>query len=119
MDISGLMRGMDEYRRRALAAARAGLAKAAAATIERSRVYCPKGETGSLAASGAVGEMRVSGSVLIVEIGHSAAHAAIVHEDLTAQHEAPTGAKFLERAMRETAAAGSLAAMVAQEVRAA
>ena len=42
-------------------------------------------------------------TVVDVEVGYSAPHALLVHEDLEARHEPPTQAKYLEQPARELA----------------
>lgn len=90
-----------------------GLKKCAEVILKKALKYVPV-DTGALKASGRVEvEGQAKGSVARVVFGgtRETFYALYVHENLEAKHEAPTCAKFLERACRETA--GTCASIVA------
>ena len=100
-DISGFMRGLGEGQKKALAAARVGVNKMAAAVIGRSQALAPV-KTGALKGSGTQTPAEMHGTSITAEVGHNVDYAAAVHERLDAKH--PQGqAKFLETAMNEKA----------------
>ena len=72
-------------------------------TFDKSQIYVPK-DTRALKNSGYLESRQFSGRT-VVEIGYSKGgtpnYGPKVHEDLEAFHEAPTQAKFLERALLE------------------
>lgn len=113
-DISSMLRGMGEFRRRAEAAALRGLDLAGEHVLTAAKVLCPK-ETGTLAASGTTLPATSEDGRLEKVIGFNTQYAAAVHERLNARHAAPTQAKFLESAMRSRAQ--RVAEFVAREIR--
>lgn len=80
-----------------------GLQKCGAVILKKALYYCPV-DTEALRKSGRV-EVTGKGfgaKVSIVFGGDTAPYSLYVHENLEANHAAPTCAKFLERAVRET-----------------
>ena len=111
-DISSFVRGLDQGRRRIARATREAAQEHAQKVLAKAVYYCPKGESGNLAASGEIGQIKLSGDAVSIDVGFTAPYAAIVHEDLTAAHD-DGQAKFLERAQREL----PLAPFVANKIR--
>ena len=73
--------------------------------LARAIVYCPR-ETGALRASGKLAAEKREPALTSIDVvfgGPEAPHATIVHEDLSARHDPPTQAKYLERAVDEIA----------------
>lgn len=77
-----------------------GLEKCAHVILKKALYYCPI-EFGPLRESGHV-ETKGKGKGARSRVVFDAPYAVYVHEILTAYHEPPTCAKFLERAVRET-----------------
>lgn len=93
-----------------------GLVKAAYVVLSKAKYYCPVSEEGSIinGVRRPPGSLKDSGQVTSVERagfgsearvvfgGLAAPYALWVHEHVWKKHAAPTCAKFLERAARET-----------------
>jgi len=77
-----------------------GIPKCLDAILKKSQQYVPV-ETGELRDSG-FKEVAGTGRWATGIVGYSAPHALPVHERVELQHAPPTGAKFLERAARES-----------------
>ena len=97
VDIRQFQQGLKAAGERGRRAAYQAMQRAAAQTIGDAQQIAPI-DTGDLRASGQLG--RASGTKLEVEIGFNTDYAAIVHEDLTANHPNGGESKFLEKSIR-------------------
>ena len=112
-DVKRFQANLRQAQGKARAAAKRGLAKFANHVIGESQALCPV-DTGTLAASGTVGDLEESGEKLSITIGHNTTYAAAVHERLDVHH--PQGqAKYLETAVRNNVP--KAAEFIANEVR--
>lgn len=99
VDISELVRGLEEARRRVMEVAAGALVVFATMVIGNSQQLTPV-DTGFLAASGTWSDARIEGggNAIVVDVGHNAVYAAAVHERLGAAHKVGQ-AKFLSTAL--------------------
>lgn len=98
VSIKEFQRGLRQAGERGRRAAYKAMLRAAEHTLGDAQQLAPV-DTGDLKASDQVG--RASGVDLKVEIGFNTDYAAIVHEDLQANHPNGGEAKYLEKAIRK------------------
>lgn len=97
VDINNFLRGLEDAKGKARDAAEKAVEKFAWHVIGDSSQLCPV-DTGALAASGTVGDVKVTGEQVTAVIGHNTDYAAAVHERLDVHH--PLGQpKFLAKAI--------------------
>jgi hypothetical protein len=101
IDMTRLIRGAGQMRARAMAAAQSGLDVAGEHVLGDAAQLAPV-ETGALKASATAEPAAWKADRLEKVIGFNTEYAAAVHEVLTARHDAPTQAKYLETALRQS-----------------
>lgn len=101
IDITGILRGIGEAKRRAEAAALRSMDRFGEHVIGDSQQLCPV-DTGALQGSGTTLPAELKGGKIEKTIGHNTNYAAAVHERLDQHHEKGQ-AKFLETAIRNNA----------------
>lgn len=101
MDMSGLLRGLGEGRRRMLAEVVTSVDVFAEHVVGDAQQLAPV-DTGALKASGTTLPAEVHGERVRKEVGFNTEYAAAVHEDLDAQHDQGQ-AKYLTAALQANA----------------
>lgn len=115
-DVSQFLAAANAYRANLISVVTKAVTQFGAFVVGEAQELCPK-DTGALAASASWSQARMVGNDVVVEIGFNTVYAVFVHENLSAHHDPPTSAKFLEIAVRVNA--DSLNGFVAAAVRAA